>query len=304
MSTLFHHDITVAVLGSGSSGNTTYIGDGHQGLLIDCGLSTKQIHARMAAVGLEGAPIDAVLITHEHSDHVGAAAVLDRSLYKRTGRHIPFHMTLGTRNGLNRKVVPTNRQRVHAGQAFALGDWRIEPFSVPHDTPDPVAYAIQIGSARVGVVTDLGSRTHLVTKQLASLDIAVVEFNHDEEMLRDGAYPWQLKERIHGRLGHLSNRVASDMLTDALSAGRLKHVVLAHLSDDNNSPEKALRAAEAARDRAGVGDVTIGVGKKREAIAPRRLTVPWSAPEDTKPARIKRTTQDRVAIPEQQSLFG
>lgn len=304
MSTVFHHDITVAVLGSGSSGNTTYIGDGHQGLLIDCGLSTKQIHARMASVGLEGAPIDAVLITHEHTDHVGAAAVLDRSLFRKTGQHIPFHMTLGTRRGLHAKVCPTNRQRVHAGQPFALGDWRVEPFSVPHDTPDPVAYAIQIGSARVGVVTDLGSRTHLVTKQLASLDIAVVEFNHDEQMLRDGAYPWQLKERIHGRLGHLSNRVAGDMLTDALSAGRLKHVVLAHLSDDNNSPERALRAAEAARDRAGLRDVTFGVGKKREAIPPRRMSVPWSAAKEQKPPRIKRQRQHPTAFPGQQSLFG
>ena len=296
MSALFHHDITVAVLGSGSSGNATYIGDGHQGVLIDCGVSTKQIRSRMDAVGLSGAPINAVLVTHEHSDHVGAAAVLDRHLAKKTGQHVPFHMTYGTRRGLNPKVVPTNRQRVHAGVPFQLGDWRVEPFSVPHDTPDPVAYVIQIGTARVGVVTDFGSRTKLVQRQLNSLDVAVLEFNHDEEMLRDGPYPWQLKQRIDGRNGHISNRVASDMMAEALGHGRLKQVVLAHLSSDNNTPDRALRAAHEAMHRAGVHDVSVDVGHKRHAIAPRHLQVPWSG------QRRKSATLEEAEP--QISLFG
>lgn len=277
MNALFHHDIAVAVLGSGSSGNATYITDGHQGVLIDCGLSTKQIRLRMAAVGLEDAPIDAVLITHEHSDHVGAAGVLDRHLFKKTGERVPFYMSYGTRHNLHPKCVPERRERVIPGQAFALGSWRVEPILIPHDTPEPVAYTVQMGNARVGVMTDFGSRTRLISKQLASLDIAVLEFNHDEEMLRDGPYPWQLKQRIDGARGHLSNRVASEMLQDALSAGRLSQVVCAHLSDDNNREDKALMAAEAAVMRAGRGDVTIGVGRKREAIPPRRLRVPTAS---------------------------
>ena len=296
MNALFHQDIIVAVLGSGSSGNATYIGDGHTGVLVDCGLSTKQIRKRMDSAGLAGAPIDAVLVTHEHSDHVGAAAVLDRHLHKKTGRHIPYYMTYGTRRGLHPKVVPTHRQRVHAGVPFQIADWTVEPFSIPHDTADPVAYVVQIGEARVGVITDFGSPTRLIARQLASVDVAVLEFNHDQTMLREGPYPWQLKQRIDGRHGHISNAVASDLMTDALGHGRLKQVVLAHLSDDNNTPELALRAAHSAMQRAGVHDVGVDVGHKRHAIPPRRLQVPWNARPEEPVARVTGEPQ--------MSLFG
>lgn len=295
MPTLFHHDLVVAVLGSGSTGNATYIGDGRHGLLVDCGLSTRQLRARMAEVGLEGAPIDAVLLTHEHSDHVGAAAVLDRALHRETGRRVPFHLTAGTRRGLHERCVPTDLREVSAGRAFPVGPWTVEPVAIPHDTAEPVAYTVQIGALRVGVITDLGSTTPRVERQLASLDVAVLEFNHDEAMLRDGPYPWALKQRVGGRWGHLSNEQAGAMLAGAAAAGRLRHVVLAHLSEENNTEHLAREVAERALHRAGRRDLTLAVGRPREPIAPYQVAVASPAPAPATRA---------AAVEAQQRLFG
>ena len=229
MNALFHHDTVVAVLGSGSRGNCTYIGDGRRGVLVDCGLSTRQITRRMADVGLEGAPIDAVFVTHEHADHVAAAGVLDRALFKRTGARVPFYMTHGTARGLNPKVRPTRIEELRAGSTVALGPLRISAHAVPHDTREPVGFAVQTPGARVGVITDLGRSTRLVEQVLSTLDVAVLEFNHDPQMLRDGPYPWQLKQRIRSPHGHLSNEQAAGLLTRGVSE-RLRHVVLPQLA--------------------------------------------------------------------------
>lgn len=302
MSVLFHHDLVVAVLGSGSRGNATYIGDGRHGLLVDCGLSTRQVRKRLAAIGLDGAPIDAVLITHEHADHVGAAAVLSRSVREETGRSIPFFMSPGTRRGLHPKTVPERVEYVRAGMGFRLGQWHVEPYTVPHDTADPIAYVVDLGPLRVGVVTDLGHATRLVHSKLASCDVAVVEFNHDEEMLLEGGYPWHLKQRIRGRHGHLSNVQAEDLLADAVSGGRLKDVVLAHLSDENNTPEKAWTAASRAVHRAGRKDVRLRIGRQDTPLEPTRRTVALEAgPSVPRPRAPRRVHEPAVG---QQSLFG
>jgi phosphoribosyl 1,2-cyclic phosphodiesterase len=262
MNALFHNDVIVATLGSGSRGNCTYIGTESRGVLIDCGLSTRQITKRLAEIGLEKARIDAVLVTHEHTDHVGAAAVLDRHLFKETGERVPFYMSRGTRHGLNPKCMPQRVELVTSGRPFVVGASNtrsrnepvlagargalvVEPWTVPHDTVDPLAFAVTVGDVRAGVITDLGRSTRLVERQFGSLDIAVLEFNHDLEMLIHGAYPWKLKQRVKGAHGHLSNRQAGDVVRRG-SAGRLKHLVLAHLSEDNNHPDAALRAADEA----------------------------------------------------------
>jgi phosphoribosyl 1,2-cyclic phosphodiesterase len=307
MPVLFHHDLAVAVLGSGSRGNCTYIGDGRSGLLVDCGLSTRQVTRRMEAVGLGGAPIDAVLVTHEHTDHVGGVRVLANSVHRHTGQHIPVFMSGGTRRSLHSNLVPHRVEKVAAGRPFRLGDWEVEPFTVPHDTVDPVGYVVDLGPLRVGVFTDLGCVTRLVENKLLSVDIAVLEFNHDMEMLIEGPYPWPLKQRIRGRHGHLSNTQAEDLLTACARRGRLKDVVLGHLSEENNSPEKALLSASRAVYRARRRDVCLHVARQAEAIDPVRLRVPMEArpgrPATVGTPRVPRQAPLLESEPEQQVLF-
>ncbi len=234
-------------------------------MLVDCGLGPTQTFLRLAAVGLGAARIEAVLITHEHADHVGGAAVLDRALEKRQGHRVPFYLTAGTRRGLHEKVVPRVDRTVVAGTPFAVGRFRVEPVAVPHDVPEPVSYTIEVGPTRVGVITDLGRATRLVERQLSSLDIAVLEFNHDPELLLAGSYPWSLKQRIRSNHGHLSNEQAADLVAAGASS-RLRHLMLAHLSDENNRPTLAEEAAHRGLARAGCTGVCVAVGRQREAL--------------------------------------
>ena len=141
------HPLKLAVLSSGSKGNCTWVGDRQNGVLVDCGPSSKRIFELMDSVGLGEAPIDAVLITHEHSDHVGAARILHNKLKKRTGRSVPFFMTKGTLDGCKEQCIPANVELITAGIPFRHGPFTIEAFSIPHDVRDPVAYRIERGPA-------------------------------------------------------------------------------------------------------------------------------------------------------------
>lgn len=268
--TLFTRDLTVCVLSSGSAGNATYIGDGRAGVIVDCGLATKQILARMDAAGLGSAPIAAVLLTHEHKDHVGAAAVLGRALARR-GAPVPFFCTAGTLAGLDPRCCPDGVEVIEAGSPFRVKHFIVEPMPVPHDVRDPVAYRVIVGDAPVAVVTDLGKPTALVARALRDCRAVVLEFNHDEDMLLAGPYPFPLKQRIRGNHGHLSNRQAAQLLTDGLGP-RLDHLVLAHLSEENNTPQKAMSTARTVLDEAGVlGRVQVQAAKQYSQLAP--LTV-------------------------------
>lgn len=267
---LFQRDVVCTTLGSGSRGNCTYIGDGFAGVLVDCGISAKQVFQRMAAVGLGEATIDAVLITHEHSDHVGAARILANKLAKRQGAPVPFFMTEGTRDGLPERCVPDGIETVTAGDAFRLRHLDLECFPVPHDTRDPIAWRVGIGGQWAGVITDLGRPTALIREKLRSLSIAVLEFNHDEQALFDGAYPWHLKQRIRSNHGHLSNAQAAELLSASLGES-LQHLVLAHLSGENNSPEMARRAATDVLLGRGADHIMVSVAKQGEALQPLRV---------------------------------
>lgn len=268
---LFERDVTVATLASGSKGNCTYIGDGHAGVLIDCGVSTRQILRRMDEVGLGDAPIDAVLITHEHSDHVGAARILCNKLRKRTGRSVPFFMTEGTRRGVRERCMPDAIEVIRPHETIQVRHLTLDPFSVPHDTHDPVGWRVCVGGTWAGVISDLGRPTALVAEKLRSLEIAVVEFNHDPDMLMAGSYPWQLKQRIRSSHGHLSNAQAAELVVQGLS-DNLRHLVLAHLSGENNTPAKALTAAtDALREAGALGQVDVQVAAQDTPTRPVRV---------------------------------
>ena len=268
MGSLFSRDAIFAVLSSGSKGNSTYVGDGRNGVLIDCGPSTKQILKRMDAVGLGDAPIDAVLVTHEHSDHAGSCRVLAKRLERDRGRPVPFHMTPGTAGALKPQMMPHTLQTIEAGRMFKVGPLTVDPFRIPHDTADPIAYRIGVGDRWLGVVTDLGRPTTLVSQKLSTLSVAVVGFNHDVEMLLDGPYAWSVKQRVRSSHGHLSNAQAADLLVDA-AGSNLEHVVLGHLSEENNDPNKALHQAAAALHKIGAADrVTLQVGCQDHALEP------------------------------------
>ncbi|MBX2796153.1 MAG: MBL fold metallo-hydrolase [Myxococcales bacterium] len=305
MDLLFHHDVVVSTLASGSRGNCTYIGTPQRGVLVDCGLSTKQVLRRMEEVGLGKARIEAVLITHEHADHVGAARILDDRLLKRQNERIPFFMTAGTKRGVNPRCMPKRVERITSGQALSVAGFDVEPYRVPHDTGDPVAFLVSHQRVNVCVVTDLGRSTRLVERQLSRCDIAVIEFNHDLEMLLDGPYPWSLKQRVRGGHGHLSNAQA-EALVAAGASDRLRHLVLAHLSEDNNLPERALEAAERGLNQAGVSGVEVRVASQQLPLTPMRVGTPATFRPATKPRRRTASTRSRPATPptQQLSLFS
>jgi len=237
-------------------------------------------------------------------DHVGAARVLDERLFQRQGFRVPFHLTRGTRMGLDHRCLPTRIGLIRAGSPFRVGRWAVDPFSVPHDTRDPVGFRVTDGRASIGVITDLGRATRLVERQVAEMDVAVLEFNHDLRMLLDGTYPWSLKQRVKGPHGHLSNAQAGELLA-AAATGRLQHVVLAHLSEDNNSPDLALEAADAALLLARVGGVQVTVAAQGAPVGPMRIgsMAPASRPARRRAVAPRPAPRPLLAPAAQLALF-
>jgi len=230
-----------AALASGSKGNCHALSEGGRTLLIDAGISLLQIRRRLEVLGLEPGSVQALALTHEHSDHIGAVGVVLR----RTDWAILA--TAATRSAVERIQgieIPAARWiEVETGRPTDWEGWRLLPFALPHDAEDPVAYRVEAGGAAAAVVTDLGHPTALVADHLQDLDLLVLEANHDVDMLREGSYPPQLKARILSRVGHLSNAAMAELLGRVFSP-RLKQVVLAHLSESNNDPGLARFAAE------------------------------------------------------------
>lgn len=242
----------VCTLASGSSGNSLYIESEETRILVDAGISLRQIMLRLKKLDVELSDIDAVIVTHEHSDHTTAIPRIDA----------PVHVASATSHLWKDKV--SRLREFETDSPFTIKDLLITPFSVPHDALDPVGFTIESQkSEKVGVVTDIGSVTQLVKERLRGSNVLVIEFNHDNDILLYSHYPWDLKQRIKGRLGHLSNLQASGLL-DELMHYRLRHVVLAHLSQVNNRPEVAFESASAVVKRKGA-ETEVNV-----SVAPRK----------------------------------
>ena len=236
----------ICVLGSSSSANCTYVSDGSTSLLIDAGFSCKQTRDRLKDIGVELESIDGICITHEHSDHVAGLPVMSRNL------PASIYANSGTADALSRtpKFLDVKWTIFSTGASFRIGTLSIEPFRVPHDAYEPVGFVVDDGQERVGVVTDMGISTSLIRDKLASCQVAVVESNYDDEMLKNSDRSWHLKQRIMGRQGHLSNDQGSELISDILHAD-LRRVYLAHLSSDCNRPSIAMRTASAAIEKSG-----------------------------------------------------
>ena len=275
----------MTVLASGSKGNSTVIASAQTRVLVDAGLSCRELLRRMEIAGEDPAQLDAILITHEHLDHVQGLAVLARKL------GVPVYFTEATHRAWVRWMTPqkkttyaewlvmraAERERVaggvvdpepeaetecaakdpaelsrlpgveyfRAGERFSIGDIEVFPFTIPHDAVDPVGFVFESQGMRLAIATDLGYMPPNARAAMRRCDVLMVESNHDLEMLRDGPYPWSVKQRVMSRVGHLSNHALAEYLTGEYD-GQAQYVVLAHISENNNLPELARISAEAA----------------------------------------------------------
>jgi phosphoribosyl 1,2-cyclic phosphodiesterase len=295
----------MTVLASGSKGNSTLVASSHTRILVDAGLSCRELLKRMHMAEEDPSAIDALLITHEHQDHVQGVAVLARKL------GVPVYFTHATHRAWMRWMTPQKRltyaqwlaQRQQAvateaavevdadeeeclsakeadpcrlpgveyfaaGCGFSIGDITITPFTIPHDAADPVGFVFEADGVRMAIATDLGYMPPNVKMAIRNCDVLMLESNHDLEMLRDGPYPWSVKQRVMSRVGHLSNEAASDFLEKNYD-GNATYVVLAHLSECNNLPEIARVTAERAlRDRMSLLGNKLVLAQQNAPLAP------------------------------------
>ena len=222
---------------SGSSGNCTYVSDGKTGILIDAGLSGKQIIDALDQIGVLPESLSGIVITHEHSDHVKGAGILSRRF------HLPIYANEGTWQGMARQVgaiQPGMNRTFETGRDFYIDGLAVHPFAIPHDANDPVGFRVYAGAHSVATATDMGYVRKEVLEELRGTDMLVFESNHDPDMLlRNPHYTSALKQRILGRRGHLSNEACGKGIC-ALAERDVRHVILGHLSGENNTPELAM----------------------------------------------------------------
>lgn len=227
-------DVSFCPVASGSNGNCIYVSSGNTRILIDAGLSGVKIEARLNGIGATCIDIDAIFVTHEHSDHTMGIGVLSRRF------DTPIYATPGTWQALERdkyvgRISPKNKRFVYSEESLMLNDLCVKPFTIPHDAREPVGYTIHTRGRKVSVATDLGCITPDVTDNIKDSDILLLEANHDEDMVINGRYPEILKKRILGMRGHLSNVNCGRLLAEVM-CDRLRHIYLGHLSEENNIP--------------------------------------------------------------------
>ena len=226
-------NLQISVLASGSSGNSIYITDGSTSILIDAGLSGKELSRRMNKVGISADQIDAVLITHEHRDHISGAGVISRRY------NLPVYANQLTWESGKELIGPVSEENCCIfDQEFMIENIGITPFSISHDAADPVGYILHCNNRSIGIATDMGYFTPEIKAKLKGLDFMIVEANHDLDMLMTGSYPWNLKNRIKGKEGHLSNDDAAALIPELIT-DNFPRILLGHLSKDNNNPDLA-----------------------------------------------------------------
>jgi phosphoribosyl 1,2-cyclic phosphodiesterase len=231
--------VRFASLGSGSEGNALVVvassGTTTTHVLLDCGFSAKEVGRRLARLGSGVEQLDAILITHEHSDHIGSALTLARKW------SIPLYMSWGTARAVGADEAGVDLHVLWSDEAATVGDVEVLPYTVPHDAREPLQFVFSDGVCRLGVLTDVGTSTPHISAVLSGCDGLVLECNHDTKMLAESRYPQSLKARIGGNHGHLNNDAAAAILA-SLDRACLKHLVAAHLSQQNNLPELAQAA--------------------------------------------------------------
>jgi phosphoribosyl 1,2-cyclic phosphodiesterase len=250
--------VRFASIGSGSEGNGLVVEAGATRILIDCGFGVRDTVMRLARIGIEPSSLTAIFVTHEHADHVGGVPAF-------AARHgIPVWLTFGTLTVIGERFEGMERiYGFDSGDEIVIGDLAIRPFPVPHDAREPVQFVVTDGAFRLGVLTDLGMSTPCVEQSLSGCDALVLECNHDLDLLAGCDYPASLKQRIAGRFGHLHNGASAALLA-ALDTSRLQHILAAHLSKQNNTPDMARAALSAALactpDWIGIADQAEGFG--------------------------------------------
>jgi len=245
-----------ACLGSGSEGNALVVEVDHTRVLLDCGFSMKETVARLSRMGLEPNDLSAILVTHEHSDHIGGVTRLANKF------NIPVCLSHGSHAYLsNLNQVPVHCNIIDSHTKFSIGAIEIEPFPVPHDAREPIQFVFGDGQRRLGVLTDTGMVTPHITQILSGCNGLVLECNHDRELLANGPYPPGLKQRVAGRYGHLDNEAAADLLR-GIDTSKVTHIIAAHISQKNNRPELArsalASALNCAEDWIGIADQADG----------------------------------------------
>ena len=249
-------------LGSGSRGNSLLVETGATRILIDCGFSMRSAMVRLERLGVRPEQLSAILVSHEHSDHV-------RGVFRFAARFgLPVFLTPGTYASIpDAQLFDACRLIEDTAAPFSIGDIEILPFPVPHDAREPVQYLLTDGQYRLGVLTDAGVVTERIAKVLDNCDALVLECNHDAELLASSTYPAWLKQRIRGDLGHLENRQAA-MLLSRIRVDRLQHVLAAHVSEQNNRPELAVNALASAL---GCASDWIGIADQETGFSWREL---------------------------------
>ncbi len=226
--------LSVCVLASGSRGNCVYISDGETSLLIDAGLSGIEIERRLAVHEIDPRTLTALVISHEHNDHIQGAGVVARRY------RLPVYISRKTYQAAGSSLGNVETYRYfECGRRIQIGRLKVHPFSLSHDAADPAGFTFIRDEVKIGLATDLGVATAMVRENLKGCRLLILEANHDPDMLISGRYPWPVKQRIKGRTGHLSNNESRELLFEVKHTGLL-HVVLAHLSQENNTCERAL----------------------------------------------------------------